>query len=422
MTHSTGLLDALDDHSLALETTDPTSDGDGLEALCDELADVRVVGLGESTHGTREFFELKHRLVRELVERHGLRTFAIEAGFGEARRVNAYVRDGEGSAEEVVEGMQFWTWRTESFVAFVEWLREFNRDREPDEQVSFWGVDAQYAAASADHVVAFLERAAGDPIEGLDALAADGLYGYVGETDDAVTLKRAREIVDRTNSRFDADREALVDATDERAWRLARQHVRSMVDAVAFAESTADGPPDADALARRDRAMADTTDWVLEYTGADAVVLWAHDGHLARDPMHPEHLETAVETLGSHLDDDHGDAYHPVALVFGSGSFQAIGETADGTRGLRAFSVDEPTDSLEADLHALGDDIAYLDFESARADSRLVEWFQDAHRMHAIGAHYAPDDAGNWTTYDLGRAFDGALYVDETTRARPAND
>jgi erythromycin esterase len=40
---------------------------------------VRVVGLGESTHGTAEFFRLKHRLVEYLVTAHGFRTFAMEA-------------------------------------------------------------------------------------------------------------------------------------------------------------------------------------------------------------------------------------------------------------------------------------------------------------------------------------------------------
>ncbi|MFC7057067.1 hypothetical protein [Halovenus salina] len=33
------------------------------------LIDGRIIALGEATHGTREFFQLKHRFLRYLVER-----------------------------------------------------------------------------------------------------------------------------------------------------------------------------------------------------------------------------------------------------------------------------------------------------------------------------------------------------------------
>ncbi|MCH7872711.1 MAG: erythromycin esterase family protein [Planctomycetes bacterium] len=41
------------------------------------VGSARIVGLGEATHGTREFFQLKHRMVEFLVEEMGFTIFAI---------------------------------------------------------------------------------------------------------------------------------------------------------------------------------------------------------------------------------------------------------------------------------------------------------------------------------------------------------
>lgn len=40
--------------------------------------------MGEATHGTKEFFQLKHKIFRYLAEKHNFRIFAFEADMGEA--------------------------------------------------------------------------------------------------------------------------------------------------------------------------------------------------------------------------------------------------------------------------------------------------------------------------------------------------
>ncbi|MEU0400691.1 erythromycin esterase family protein [Streptomyces sp. NPDC006197] len=69
----------------------PTTD---LQPLKGVLDGVRVVGLGEATHGTREFFQLKHRLLEFLVTELGFSVLAMEASASAAPAVDAYVRHG----------------------------------------------------------------------------------------------------------------------------------------------------------------------------------------------------------------------------------------------------------------------------------------------------------------------------------------
>ena len=61
----------LRDHALPFTIVEPGSDPSDLAALEDIVGDARIVALGEATHGTREFFQIKHRILEYLV-RDGL--------------------------------------------------------------------------------------------------------------------------------------------------------------------------------------------------------------------------------------------------------------------------------------------------------------------------------------------------------------
>jgi erythromycin esterase len=59
--------------------------------------DARIIGLGEATHGSKEFFDAKHRIFRYLVENHGIKVFAFEADFGESLYLNEAIQKGIAS-------------------------------------------------------------------------------------------------------------------------------------------------------------------------------------------------------------------------------------------------------------------------------------------------------------------------------------
>ena len=63
----------------------------------------RLLGLGEPTHGEEEFPLLRNEVFRQLVEREGYRSVAIESDCLAALRVDAFVREGESSLDGVME-------------------------------------------------------------------------------------------------------------------------------------------------------------------------------------------------------------------------------------------------------------------------------------------------------------------------------
>ena len=61
-------------NAMPLASAEPGSGFGDLAALRDVIGDARIVSLGKATHGTREFFQLKHRLIEYCVAELGFTT------------------------------------------------------------------------------------------------------------------------------------------------------------------------------------------------------------------------------------------------------------------------------------------------------------------------------------------------------------
>lgn len=128
-------------HAIRLSTPEAGHGFTDLEPLRQAIGNARIVSLGEATHGTREFFQLKHRMLEFLVGNMGFSIFSIEANMPEAYRLNDYVLNGNGDPAALIKGMYFWTWDTKEVLDMVLWMREFNKSGKG--RVEFTGFDMQ---------------------------------------------------------------------------------------------------------------------------------------------------------------------------------------------------------------------------------------------------------------------------------------
>ena len=96
-----------------------------LGAMLRRIGDARVVLLGEATHGTSEFYRMRERISRELIERKGFSFVAIEGDWPDAARIDHYVRHAEYAPSEWTAFARFpvWMWRNREVREFVDWLR-----------------------------------------------------------------------------------------------------------------------------------------------------------------------------------------------------------------------------------------------------------------------------------------------------------
>ncbi len=121
------------------------------------VGNARIVSLGEATHGTREFFQLKHRMLEFLASEMGFTIFSIEANMPEAYRLNDYVLTGRGDPARLLKGMYFWTWNTQEVLDMILWMREFNKSGKG--RVEFTGFDMQTPTVALEIVRDFAIKA-----------------------------------------------------------------------------------------------------------------------------------------------------------------------------------------------------------------------------------------------------------------------
>jgi erythromycin esterase len=251
-----------------LDTTEPSASADDLAPLDDFVAGARVVALGEATHGAKEFFEVKHRLVRYLIESHGFTVLAIEDNIPEASRVNRYITTGGGTTRGAVSEL-FGVWNTREFLELVEWLRLHNSISQ--DQVIFRGFDIQSPGAAANVVLDFLEQVDSD-----FRFAARELYGPAFEVASdhstflshaPVLLSNSRRVLDHLERR----REDYVRSASEDEFEWALTNARTVVQL---------GQKAYDNMATRDESMAENVLRLLAENSSTRLILWAHNGHV----------------------------------------------------------------------------------------------------------------------------------------------
>jgi erythromycin esterase-like protein len=142
--------------AVRLSTPEARHGFEDMQPLKKIIGDARIVSLGEATHGTREFFQMKHRMMEFLASEMGFTIFSIEANMPEAYKVNDYVLTGRGDPAKLLKGMYFWTWDTEEVLDMIRWMREFNQSGKG--HVEFTGFDMQTPTVASEIVRDFVAK------------------------------------------------------------------------------------------------------------------------------------------------------------------------------------------------------------------------------------------------------------------------
>ena len=146
------------ENATPIESVEAGSGFEDLKSIGDMVEDARIVSLGEPTHGNREVFQLKHRLLEYLVTEKGFNIFALECPFGEAFDINRYVVDGIGDPEKALAGIYFWTWDTQEVLELIKWMRSYNAKPENKRKVKFYGFDPQDPQRAAKVMLEYLKK------------------------------------------------------------------------------------------------------------------------------------------------------------------------------------------------------------------------------------------------------------------------
>ena len=118
---------------------------------------IKVVGLGEATHGNSDFQDLKLEVLKTLVEKNNLKNFAIEADFGEGMIINNYIH-GNKREENIASVFSFSIYHTKNMNDLINYMFDYNQKVNDEDKLSFFGFDMQNPEKSITLILDFCKE------------------------------------------------------------------------------------------------------------------------------------------------------------------------------------------------------------------------------------------------------------------------
>ena len=404
---------------------------DDYDGLLEMIGDASVVLLGESTHGTHEFYRERAEITKRLIAEKQFNAVAVEADWPDAYRVNRFVRgaSADASCVDALAGFSrfpSWMWRNADVLDFIGWLADYNDNFGIfDHQVGFYGLDRYSLHKSMAEVIAYLE--ARDPAE---AAKARHLYGCIERHGDDPQLYSVRvaqglsegcrmEMVRQlANLRrkeaalLASDGESAADeffcaAQNARLARNAEQYYRTM-----FASEVS-------SWNIRDEHMMETLVELLAHLharqGTAKVVVWAHNSHLG-DARATAMNRRGEWNIGQLVRQELGRQSRLVGFTTYTGTVTA----APGWHLPAARKQVRPgmNGGIEHLFHQVGPSNFWIDLTR---DNAAVDALATPRPERAIGVIYHPETErrSHYFEASLSRQFDAVIHFDHTRAVEP---
>jgi len=403
--------------ALIAERSQPFDTIGELQPMLNEIYGQRLILMGESTHGTSEFYRWRAKLSHYLIENRNVRFIAVEGDWPALYEINRYVKQKEGAAGSAAEAMEaidrwpLWMWRNREVKELVEWLHAFNADRETSERIGFYGIDLYAHEAAMDVVEAYLENR-----DRREAREVSGAYNCLRRFHDFQSyLQRVAQTGDHCGEGLQESLEKLQDKRDEwegndpAAFFHAEQSAKLVVNAERHIRANLEQGPQSWNI--RATHFHQTVTRLLQYYGEESQgVVWAHNTHVG-DARATEMGPAGMVNIGQLSRETHGNR-RVYTIGFGTDTGQVLASRSwEGAREEMSIPQAQPQ-SWEALLRETEQEQLFLLF----SDPILTDSLTDPIPHRAIGVTYHPEQEqqNNYVRTILPGRYDAFLFFRQT--------
>lgn len=410
--------------SLLCKVSVPLENMNDLDTLMEYIGDAKYVMLGEASHGTHEYYTWRMMITQRLLREKGFSFVAVEGDWPDCYRVNRYAKGfpntGQRAQDILLEFNRWptWMWGNWEMVAFIEWLKDFNRGLGVDKRVGFYGLDVYSLWESMDAIIRYLDKNDKDAL--IIARQAMKCFEPFGK-DEGQSYARAsalvpelceREVVNllteirRKMPNYNSDPENVFST---------EQNAHIAVDAEKYYRAMIKGGPQSWNI--RDRHMVATLERLVKYHGPDAkAIIWEHNTHIG-DARATDMAHEGMVNVGELVREKYAKE-GVVAVGFGSyrGSVVAGRHWGDVMR--KVNMPEAIPGSWEHMFHrACGGENRLLLFDKVREAECLAAPI--GHR--AIGVVYNPEHErfGNYVPSILPMRYDAFVFMDRSQALHP---
>ncbi|KZS39566.1 hypothetical protein AWE51_07890 [Aquimarina aggregata] len=382
------------------------------------LKDIQVVGMGETSHGTKEIFQMKHRMLEFLVKEMGFTLFGIEASHVGCRPINDYVLHGKGNSRDALSAQGFWIWNTEEVIEMIEWMHDYNKTIPDAKKVKFVGIDTQLVGLDLAYtrVRNFLKRTANHPMLEVNI---DSIFKATKTLkSDKISVSDTRQKLYTLLSYIIMNKAHLVQKTSNKEYFNVIADLKKIIQGVEVKDSKLQKRA---GFNIRDEYMAQTVLEALQKEGSNAkMMLWAHNGHINKDPE--SYFNGAQKPLGSVLKKYLGDKkYYAIGFATYQGTFQARSYTKNKNTNVYgkagSFKI-YPGEEGHFDWYFAQSkkDRLYIHLKQLTNPNAVQSFLKKNLKMHSAGATWTFDRSYS-PIFNIipGKQFDGIIFIKETS-------
>ena len=407
-------------------------DSANLDGLLDRIGDSRLVLLGEASHGTAEFYDMRARITRELIEKKGFTIVAVEADWPDAESIDHFVR-GSGPMpifkNDVFSGFPSWMWANHSVSAFVHWLKDYNQSfNSAEDAVGFYGLDLYNLFGSIDAVLDYLHDV--DPKMAEVARWSYGcLMPWVNDPSLYSRVMQSRRhrgcgyevftVLQGLLNNRDHFRQSGSQANreqDRQRYFSAVQNARMVRNGERYYRTMY--YDNNNSWNQRDQNMFESLLAILNYRGQSSkAVVWAHNSHIG-DARATDMSARGEFNLGQRVRETFSDSSYLIGFGTDHGTVAAASEWGGAMQVMRVQPSQD--DSYERLCHDAKVDNFLLPLRNPVQDitrkKLLVKRLQ-----RAIGTTYDPEAElkKHYSYASLPHQFDEYIWFDETQAVKP---
>ncbi|MEX0662260.1 MAG: erythromycin esterase family protein [Balneolaceae bacterium] len=403
-------LNVMDYSVVPVESTSEPFTQDFKDFLKKELAGIRVLALGESSHEDGATFVQKTELVKLLHQEFGFTVLAFEYGFYGHWLINEKIKSGQDLETSVKYAG--WSRNKQSFPVY-EYIYNTHQTGNPLKLAGFDGEKVPDGVPNISSLVFEIGELTNADISQTDSLAVDSLissiYGGIGNKifNEFTFAGRniAKQIIQDLKQQLQENAESLSTSTDNEKLRVYDLTLQSILmdEKSKYAGSFWN--------IVRDKSMYERVTWLADslYKN-EKIILWGASAHFARNMVQIERKLNPGDygfypyyPQGDFLHHYFGNTYYSIAFTAGSGR---IGTVFPDNHRYKQYEeiIDVPipdTISYEGIALKIGKD--YLFTTLRNTDSNF--WLDERFVAYPLGYNH---DTAKWKS-----VFDGIYFIRE---------
>ena len=394
--NSNKLESALSKSSRKLDFSSEETLRNSLDPLIEKIGDKKIVAIGESTHGTSEFYRLREIITKRLIKEKGYRLVALENPYDDIEILNRDLH--KSPLDSLMHKHLFSIYQTQEMKSFLQWYK----DNKSEYNIEFKGCDDSYWVfyeLLKDNINSINDKVLNKLLEELKSNI---------EKSSTDNLKKEHKV---NNSIYNniLEIENYLESTKKTTKSIREILFNGKNTYINYVNIKNQKP-----IQSRDEIMADRISFLAKNSDSK-IIVWAHNAHISNEII----TDNEIGIMGRDLKKEFDSDYYTIGLTTLKGSYAYMDEKfINGdhlyTEKLKTESF-QPVDSLfwEKKLSQNGNSFV-MDMSDLK-NQLTTDEIIGATRL--IG--YSKESEEDIYYLPLIKNFDTMIFIEETNSTKP---